>query len=567
MKEDCLLQHGIATVTCLLAGIEAFGNGLPSESVLVSIIKGLHGFHIYSKEYWTEYLLELLPSEMGPGYTTSPLFDLAVELATNLNELSTKTEAFSQMLQVSPNGGREPRKFMDVRIGTLQSSLLQIVLNKCLKARSEDQLEAILQGMEAKRQSIDDAATSPIPCPREGVSLILQEYQATIRYVLNQPDYAGVTAAELESFKRYFRDCAYTCRVKGCIRATEGFDRLSQCHEHEILHVRRLRCPHQGCRYPPFVSSRALRAHVNKDHNPTPKSKSIRKMGTTQPNLHGSAAGSPAAVDHTRAQTILNILEPMLPTSNAYLPKLERQAQMMDWMERTDNLTLEHLRNNAGITQHGIQAVTATINAARDSAEATSKLPYLSMTQSAPQPAHKERTPTSRYSSPLPQDPYKSRPAPRGHTTTKVGLRRYEYEEAKLDEAGEQKIAMWGELRGNRAFKCQSFELPDRGSVRFMLALECLFILGYEHTNDLFEENKSLLRITATYGEKEHMVDLDIIPDAFISAEVILVTARSMFRQFGSRLVVNGQVGRDDYWVWDLEDSVAKQDGGREREI
>lgn len=531
---------------------------MPSESVLVSIIKGLHGFHIYSKEYWTEYLLELLPSEMGPGYTTSPLFDLAVELATNLNEPSMKTEAFSQRLQQFPDGGEAPRKFMDGRIGTLQSSLLQIVLNKCLKTRSEDQLEAILQGMEAKRQSIDDASTSPIPCPREGVSLILQEYQATIRYILNQPDYAGVTAAELESFKRYFRDCAYTCRVKGCIRATEGFDRLAQCHEHEILHVRRLRCPHQGCRYPPFVSSRALRAHVNKDHNPTPKSKSIRKTDVTRTNLHGTAAGSPAALDHTRTLTTLNIPGPMLPASSASWSELERQSQILDPMDRlyrTAYQARQDLRSNSGITQHGIQAVTATLNAARYSTEATLKQPYLSMTQSAPQPTHKERTLTSRYSSPLAQAPFKPRPAPRDHTTTHVGPLRYNYLEAKLDRAGEQKIDLFGELKGKRAYRCQSFELLDRGPIRFMLALESLVILGYEDTNSLFEKNKSLLGVTATYRDKEYMVDLDIIPDAFISAEVILVTARSMFRQFGSRLIVNGQVGRDDYWVCDLEDS------------
>lgn len=518
IKQDCLLQHGIAVVTCLLAGIEAFGYGLPSESVLVSIIKGLHGFHIYSKEYWTEYLLSLLPSLIGPGSTTSSLYDLAFELATNLNQLSMNADTSSGRLQSLLGGEREPKKFIDGRIGTLQSSMFQNVLNGCLKARSEDQLETELQDMEAKSQSINGAAMTEIPSPQEGVSLILQKYQATIRYVLDQPDYPGATAAELESFKRHFRDCAYTCRVKGCIRATEGFERLAQCLEHEVLHVRRLRCPQQGCRYPPFVSSRALRAHVNKDHNPTPKSKSIRKMGVTRTNLHGTAAGSPAVVDHTRTLTPLNIPGPMLPESNAYVRQLEMQVQSMKKLKEPDIHMREGLRYNAGPTiQRNMQASTAAANVAGDSTEATLKLPYLSM-----------------------------------------ALDCQEYLETKLDMAGEQKIDSLGALMGNRAYRFESFVLPHRGSTRFMLASESLFILGYRDTYSLFNENKSLLEITATDMDKSHLITTNIIPIALIPVELSLVTARSMFRQFGSKLIVNGQVGLDDYWGWGTERGIFK---------
>ncbi|KAF7522528.1 hypothetical protein G7054_g12117 [Neopestalotiopsis clavispora] len=235
-RGDCLLQHGIATVTCLIAGTEAFANELAHETVLVGMIKGLHGFHIYSKEYWTEYLLSLIPPEKEPGSLSSTLFNMAYELAHRLSQLSTNADKNSHGETRIRDIAQQPTKFIDERIGLLHSPVLQTVINEYLKARSEDQLETELQGMEARGQSFDNIIVSSIPSPHDGVSIILEKYQATIRYILDQSDYPGVTATELESFRRHFRNCLYTCRVKGCIRATDGFERSEQCREHEMLH-------------------------------------------------------------------------------------------------------------------------------------------------------------------------------------------------------------------------------------------------------------------------------------------------------------------------------------------
>ncbi|KAK8115310.1 hypothetical protein PG999_007379 [Apiospora kogelbergensis] len=265
-EKDCLLQHGVATVTCLLAGTEAFSNGLPHDSryeqMLVRVIRGLHSFHVYAKEFWTDYLLSLCPPEEKSHSDASSLFNLAIQLATRLDQLSPRPSQSSATLQIAQGGDqRSPMKYADDRIRNLLDPLLQDVVNRCLKARTSERLEQDLQQLEARGQPMNYTEISSIPAPEEGVSLILKEYQATLKYILSQPDYPDVTAADLESFKRQFRSSVYTCRVRGCPRATDGFAVQGQCYQHEFLHVRRLICTYQGCQYPPFITPRALKNH------------------------------------------------------------------------------------------------------------------------------------------------------------------------------------------------------------------------------------------------------------------------------------------------------------------
>ncbi|KAK8041747.1 hypothetical protein PG993_006270 [Apiospora rasikravindrae] len=280
VERDCLLQHGIATVTCLLAGIKAFSNGLPESSMLVSIIKGLHGFHIYSKEYWTDYVLSLHSPDKQHHPSTSHLFNKASQLATQLNELAKqplRPPARPERLHIRDQ--QEPPTLLDSRMKDMDSPMLKDVVNKCLRARSREQLELLLQQVEARGQPADYTSTSAIPPPQEGVSLVLQKYQTIIRHLLNLNDYPSVTASELDSFNRQFRSSAFTCRIKGCPRAIDGFERHSQCYEHDILHVRRLVCTYSGCLYPPFVSFRALKRHISKEHKTTPPRRSVRNAG------------------------------------------------------------------------------------------------------------------------------------------------------------------------------------------------------------------------------------------------------------------------------------------------
>ena len=81
-----------------------------------------------------------------------------------------------------------------------------------------------------------------------------------------------------------------------------------------------------------------------------------------------------------------------------------------------------------------------------------------------------------------------------------------------------------------------------------MLATECARVLGYRDSYLLFNKNRSLYKIIANQLEKDDLIQQEILPYSYRSRQIAIVTARSMFRQFGSRLIVNGRRVRDDYW-------------------
>lgn len=57
-----------------------------------------------------------------------------------------------------------------------------------------------------------------------------------------------------------------------------------------------------------------------------------------------------------------------------------------------------------------------------------------------------------------------------------------------------------------------------------------------------------LFKIIASVKEKEELVAHEILPYSYRSRQIAVVTARSMFRQFGSRVIKDGRRVRDDYW-------------------
>lgn len=122
----------------------------------------------------------------------------------------------------------------------------------------------------------------------DSISALLQSYQETVRFVLCQNSYPGVSAEELELFKSEFRTSAYTCRLGTCPWATLGFDSESLLQEHELSHLRRFRCTWSDCKYPPFPSAQSLKNHVRKWHNPTPPRKSIRTIPPSRQTARGS---------------------------------------------------------------------------------------------------------------------------------------------------------------------------------------------------------------------------------------------------------------------------------------
>ncbi|KAK9481382.1 chromatin remodelling complex Rsc7/Swp82 subunit-domain-containing protein [Lipomyces japonicus] len=134
------------------------------------------------------------------------------------------------------------------------------------------------------------------------------------------------------------------------------------------------------------------------------------------------------------------------------------------------------------------------------------------------------------------------------HTTDKLNDTRDEYIIAEIDAMGETKIDADGNLLGGRIYRMRTFVLPDHGSKVFMLATECAKELSYRDSYLLYNKNKSLYKLIASQSDKETLIELGHLPYAYRSRQIALVSARSMFRQFGSLVIEDGRRVRDDYF-------------------
>jgi hypothetical protein len=156
----------------------------------------------------------------------------------------------------------------------------------------------------------------------------------------------------------------------------------------------------------------------------------------------------------------------------------------------------------------------------------------------------------------------KALPTVRDHTSDQLNPEGDEYIPKEFDEAGETKVDPMGYLQGSREYKCRTFRVPLRGTKLFMLATECARVLNYRDSYLLFNKNRSLHKIIASQIEKDDLIQQDILPYSYRSRQIAIVSARSMFRQFGSRVIVNGRRVRDDYW-----ESKARKQGFTEDDL
>jgi hypothetical protein len=79
------MEHGTASVTCLLAGMDLFRSGASEHEKHLKVVTGLHGFHLYAADYWIDYLMDVISTSSGT-ICEVPLYQLAVALAVRGGE-------------------------------------------------------------------------------------------------------------------------------------------------------------------------------------------------------------------------------------------------------------------------------------------------------------------------------------------------------------------------------------------------------------------------------------------------------------------------------------------------
>ena len=140
------MEHGIATVACLLAGAQLFLAPHSENAKYFSVVKGLHGFHIYATAHWHEYLIYHMGT-LGSSPHQSYLLDLTDRLSVILDEHDIPVA----------NGllGEDPA-MRDKRLDALEAhpNLLRLV-KRTLVSRSQKRLEAELFQDTSKIHVID----------------------------------------------------------------------------------------------------------------------------------------------------------------------------------------------------------------------------------------------------------------------------------------------------------------------------------------------------------------------------------------------------------------------------
>ncbi|RDA83835.1 hypothetical protein CP532_0245 [Ophiocordyceps camponoti-leonardi (nom. inval.)] len=130
------------------------------------------------------------------------------------------------------------------------------------------------------------------------------------------------------------------------------------------------------------------------------------------------------------------------------------------------------------------------------------------------------------------------------------------------DPEGETKVDAMGNLTGGRDYRCRTFTILGRGNRLYMLSTEPARCVGFRDSYLFFTKHRKLFKIIVDEDEKRDMIERDIIPHSYKGRSIGVVTARSVFREFGARIIVGGKRIIDDYNV-----AQARADGVVEGEL
>ncbi|KAK4134057.1 hypothetical protein BT67DRAFT_441967 [Trichocladium antarcticum] len=130
------------------------------------------------------------------------------------------------------------------------------------------------------------------------------------------------------------------------------------------------------------------------------------------------------------------------------------------------------------------------------------------------------------------------------------------------DAEGEKKVDKLGNLQDGREYRCRTFTVVGRGDRLYMLSTEPARCVGFRDSYLFFTKHKKLYKIIVNDEEKRDMIEREIIPHSYKGRSIGIVTARSVFREFGALIIVGGRRILDDYEV-----AKAREDGVVEGEM
>ncbi|KAK9320796.1 chromatin remodelling complex Rsc7/Swp82 subunit-domain-containing protein [Lipomyces orientalis] len=115
------------------------------------------------------------------------------------------------------------------------------------------------------------------------------------------------------------------------------------------------------------------------------------------------------------------------------------------------------------------------------------------------------------------------------------------------DPVGETKVDENGILAGGREYRCRTFTVLGKGDRLYMLSTEPARCIGFRDSYLFFQRHRQLLKVIVDDRQKFDLIEREIIPHSYKGRAIGVVTARSVFREFGARIVVGGRRIVDDY--------------------
>jgi len=119
------------------------------------------------------------------------------------------------------------------------------------------------------------------------------------------------------------------------------------------------------------------------------------------------------------------------------------------------------------------------------------------------------------------------------------------------DPEGEEKVDKMGNLLGGRDYRVRVFTVKNRGDRLYMLSTEPARCCGFRDSYLFFTKHLKLHKVIVEDDEKMDLIARDIIPHSYKGRSIGVVTARSVFREFGARIIIGGKKVIDDYYAQD----------------
>ncbi|KAK6395805.1 hypothetical protein LTR65_010826 [Meristemomyces frigidus] len=117
------------------------------------------------------------------------------------------------------------------------------------------------------------------------------------------------------------------------------------------------------------------------------------------------------------------------------------------------------------------------------------------------------------------------------------------------DPEGNTKVDAKGVLQGGREYRVRTFKIMGKEERLYMLSTEPARCCGFRDSYLFFTKHPKLYKVVVGDEEKKDLIDRDILPNSYKGRNIGVVTARSVFREFGARIVVGGRKVIDDYKV------------------